>query len=147
MSVQRCLFVTSGGWYHVKLLPSRRTFCVLSLRVHVRLAVTCPLSVLLAVCPGVFTCYNGTRGWYGWRNKNQHRKLTPEKKIISPLLRPEIEPATFLLQVPHSSIELSSLSKYRHSSSATVLPPLFISSGGGGGGGRSSNRQPFWLFC
>ena len=35
-----------------------------------------------------------TRGWNGYRNKNQHRKLTMEKKILPPLL-PGFEPTTF----------------------------------------------------
>ena len=35
-----------------------------------------------------------TRGWNEYRNKSQHRKLTPEKKII-PLLLQGFEPATF----------------------------------------------------
>ena len=85
------------GWCYVKLLPSRHTFCVphtamhkftVSLyssrirRVPVCLAVTCHLrfwqndrDLLRATAV--------TRGWSGYRNKSQHRKLTPEKKIIS----------------------------------------------------------------
>ena len=35
-----------------------------------------------------------TRGWNGYRNKNQHRKLTMEKKILPPLLQ-GFEPTTF----------------------------------------------------
>ena len=35
-----------------------------------------------------------TRGWNGYRNKSQHRKLTLEKKILPPLLR-GLEPGTF----------------------------------------------------
>ena len=35
-----------------------------------------------------------TRGWNGYRSKSQHRKLTPEKKNIPPLLQ-GLEPATF----------------------------------------------------
>ena len=35
-----------------------------------------------------------TRGWNGYQNKSQHRKLTLEKKILPPLLQ-GFEPATF----------------------------------------------------
>ena len=43
-----------------------------------------------------------TRGWNGYWNKNQYRKLTLEKKILSPLL-PGLEPRTFQSQVWHSN--------------------------------------------
>ena len=43
-----------------------------------------------------------TRGWNGYRNKSQHRKLTLEKKILPPLLR-GIEPGTFLSRVRRSN--------------------------------------------
>ena len=43
-----------------------------------------------------------TRGWYGYRNKNQHRKLTLEKKIIPPFL-PGLEPGTFRSRVRRSN--------------------------------------------
>ena len=43
-----------------------------------------------------------TRGWNGYRNKNQHRKLTMEKKILPPLL-PGLEPETFRSRVRHSN--------------------------------------------
>ena len=37
-----------------------------------------------------------TRGWNGYRNKSQHRKLTLVKKILPPLpCRDSTEPATF----------------------------------------------------
>ena len=39
-----------------------------------------------------------TQGWNGYRNKSQHRRLTMEKKIISPLL-PGLEPGTFQSRV------------------------------------------------
>ena len=37
-----------------------------------------------------------------YRNKNQHRKLTPEKKILPPLL-PVLEPATFQSRIRRSN--------------------------------------------
>ena len=41
-----------------------------------------------------------TRGWNGYRNKSQHRKL--ERKFLPPLL-PGLEPATFQSRVRHSN--------------------------------------------
>ena len=43
-----------------------------------------------------------TRGWNGYRNKSQHRKLTLEKKILPPLL-PGFEPGTFQSRVRRSN--------------------------------------------
>ena len=67
-------------------------------RVHTCLAVTCHLhfwqndrDLLRATVV--------TWGWNGYQNKSQHRKLTPEKKIL--LLG--LEPATFWLRVWHSN--------------------------------------------
>ena len=83
------------------MLPFRRKFCVHHStmhqvtachfiqshigRVYVCLAVTCHLhcwqngrDLLRATAV--------TRGWNGYRNKSQHRKLTLEKKILPPLL-------------------------------------------------------------
>ena len=39
-----------------------------------------------------------TRGWNGYRNKSQHRKVTLEKNILPPLL-PGLEPETFRSRV------------------------------------------------
>ena len=39
-----------------------------------------------------------TRGWNGYRNKSQHRKVTLEKRTLSPLLQ-GFEPATFQSRV------------------------------------------------
>ena len=43
-----------------------------------------------------------TRGWNGYQNRSQHRKLTLEKKILPPLLK-GFEPATFQSWVQHSN--------------------------------------------
>ena len=43
-----------------------------------------------------------TRGWNGYRNKSQHRKLTMEKKILLPLLQ-GFEPETFQSRVRRSN--------------------------------------------
>ena len=41
-----------------------------------------------------------TRGWNGYRNKSQHRKLTQEKKILLPLLDHESGALTTELSLP-----------------------------------------------
>ena len=67
-------------------------------RVYVCLAVTCHLHFwhndqdLLRASAVI-------RGWNGYRNKSQHRKLTLEKKILLPGLKP----GTFWSQVWHSN--------------------------------------------
>ena len=43
-----------------------------------------------------------TQGWNGYRNKSQHKKSTPEKKILPPLLQ-GFELATFQSQVRRSN--------------------------------------------
>ena len=43
-----------------------------------------------------------TRGWNGYRNKSQHRKLTLEKKILPPLQQ-GFEPATLQSRVRRSN--------------------------------------------
>ena len=43
-----------------------------------------------------------TRGWNGYRNKSQHRKLTLENKILPPLLQGFV-PATFQSRVRRSN--------------------------------------------
>ena len=93
------------GWCHMKLLPSWRVLCTPYshapchfMQSHIRkvyacLAVTCHLhfwqndrDLLRATAV--------TRGWNGYRNKSQNRKLTLEKKILPPLQQ-GFEPATF----------------------------------------------------
>ena len=83
------------GWCHMKLLPSRRVLCTPYnhapchytqshiRKVHACLVVAChphfwqnDLDLLRATAV--------TRGWNGYRNKSQHRKLTLEKKIPRP---------------------------------------------------------------
>ena len=43
-----------------------------------------------------------TRGWNGYQNKSQHRKLTREKKILSPLQQ-GFKPTTFQSQFQRSN--------------------------------------------
>jgi len=47
-----------------------------------------------------------TQGWNGYRNKNQHRKLTQQKKI-RPSLLPRLESKTFRSGIWRSTNELS----------------------------------------
>ena len=89
----------SHCWCHMKLLPSRRKFCVHQTKpctchfmqshirkVHACLAVTCHLhswqndwDLLRAAAV--------TWRWNRYWNKSQHRKLTLEKKILPTLLQ------------------------------------------------------------
>ena len=100
------------GWCHVKccrfgassvytIQPCTRSQCHFIQshigRVYVCLGVTCHLhfwqndrDLLRATAV--------TRGWNGYRNKSQHRKLTLEKKILPPLLE-GFKPATFKSRV------------------------------------------------
>ena len=85
------------GWCHMKLLPSRRVlrtpynhapchFMQSHIRkVHACLAVTCHLH-FWQNDRGLLRATAVTRGWNGYRNKSQRRKLTPEKKILPPLM-------------------------------------------------------------
>ena len=92
------------GWCHMKLLLSRRVLCTPYnhapchfMQSHIRkvyacLAVTCHLR-FWRNDRGLLRVTAVTRGWNGYRNKSQHRKLTQEKKILPPLLQ-GFEPAT-----------------------------------------------------
>ena len=72
------------GWYHIKLLPSRRVLCVPYnyapchftqshiRKVHACLAVTCHLH-FWQNDRGLLRATAVTRGWNGYRNKSQHR--------------------------------------------------------------------------
>ena len=60
------------------------------------------LPALLAGWPGSFTATAVTRGWNGYRNKSQHRKLTLEKNILPPPQQ-GFEPATFRSRVRRSN--------------------------------------------
>ena len=96
-------------WCHMNLLPSRRVQCTpynhapchfmqsLIHKVYACLAVTCHLhfwqndrDLLRATAV--------TRGWNGYRNRSQNRKLTLEKKILPPLPQ-GFKPATFQSRV------------------------------------------------
>ena len=93
------------GWCHMKLLPSWRVLCTPYnhapchfMQSHIRkvyacLAVTCHLHFWQNDC-GLLCATAVTQGWNRYQNKSQHRKLTPEKKILLPLLL-AFEPSTF----------------------------------------------------
>ena len=70
-------------------------------KVYARLAVTCRLH-FWQNDRGLLRATAVTRGWNGYRNKSQHRKLTKEKKILPPLLQ-GFEPATFQSRVRRSN--------------------------------------------
>ena len=101
------------GRCHINPLPSRRVQCTSYnhapyhfmqshiRKVHACLAVTCHLHFwqddqdLLCVTAV-------TRGWNGYRNRNQHKKLTLEKTILLPLPQ-GFEPTTFQSRVQRSN--------------------------------------------
>ena len=66
-------------------------------KVYACLAVTCHLR-FWQNDRGLLRATAVTRGWNGYRNKSQHRKLTLEKKILPPLQQ-GFEPATFRSRV------------------------------------------------
>ena len=78
------------GWCHMKLLPSRRVLCTSYNhapchfmqshipKVHACSAVTCHLH-FGENDRGLLRATAVTRGWNGYRNKSQHRKLTLER--------------------------------------------------------------------
>ena len=104
------------GWCHKNLLPesqSRRVLCAPYnhapchfMQSHIRkvcacLAVTCHLR-FEQNDRGLLRATAVTRGWNGYRNKSQHRKLTLEKKILPPRQQ-GFEPATFRSRVLRSN--------------------------------------------
>ena len=108
MSTEVVYLQRRHGWCHMKLLPSRRVLCTPChfMQSHIRkvfvcLAVTCHLH-LWQNDGGLLRATAVTRGWNGYRNKSQHRKLTLEKKIVPPLQQ-GFEPATFRSRVRRSN--------------------------------------------
>ena len=70
-------------------------------KVYACLGVTCHLHFWQSD-RGLLRAAAVTRGWNGYRNKSQHRKLTLEKKILPPLQQ-GFEPATFRSRVQRSN--------------------------------------------
>ena len=94
-------------------------------RSRVRIAVTCHLP-FWPNDQDLWHTTAVTRGWNRYQNKSQHRKLTPQKKILLPLLW-GLEPETFWSWVQHPTTELSllpctSLHFFFFSSSSFFLP-------------------------
>ena len=105
-----CTYSAGMAW---QLLPSQRILCTpynhapchfmqsRICKVYACLAVTCHLR-FWQNDRGLLCATAVTRGWNGYWNKSQHRKLTPEKKIL-PLLQQRFEPATFRSRVQRSN--------------------------------------------
>ena len=101
------------GWCHMKLLPSQHVLCTPYnhapchfmqshiRKVYARLAVTCHLH-FWQNDRGLWRATAVTRGWNGYQNKSQQRKLTLEKKILPPLQQ-GFDPATFQSRVWRSN--------------------------------------------
>ena len=101
------------GWCHMKRLPSWRVLCTPYNhtpchfmqshihKVHAYIAVTCHL-YFWQNDQGLLRATEVTQGWNRYQNKSQHRKLTPEKKTLPPLLQ-GFEPTTFRSWVRRSN--------------------------------------------
>ena len=122
------------NWYHMMLLPSRRTFCARHTTMHQFTASlhAKPHSRVLVCLTVTFqqhfwqndldclrACYCGNTGWNGYRNKSQQRKLTPERKILPPLL-PNSNPRPFDHESGAQTTELSAL-PYCHTARPNLL--------------------------
>ena len=123
------------GWCHKNLLPCRRGLCTPynhapchfmqshTRKVYACLAVTCHLR-FWQNDRGLLRATAVTRGWNGYRNKSQHRKLTLEKKILPPLQQ-GFEPATFQSRVRrsnHLAIAATPPHPTPHTHSTSTLP-------------------------
>ena len=143
------------GWCHNNLLPesqSQRVLCTPYnhapchfmqshiCKVYACLAVTCHLR-LWQNDRGLLRATAVTRGWNGYRNKSQHRKLTLEKKILLPLQQ-GFEPATFRSQVRRSNHCAIPAQLHRHKQQAAEMTLAWLPMWGGGmGGGRGSGTK------
>ena len=104
------------GWYvpHKTAAVSAQVQCTLYnnapchfMQSHIRMVHAC-----LAVTCQLHFCQNDrnllratavTRGWNGYQNKSQHKKLTLEKSILPPLLTHESSALTTELSPPPGS--------------------------------------------
>ena len=101
----------------MNLLPSRRVLCTpynhapcYFMQSHIRKVYAC-LAVTYELHfwqddRDLLRATAVTRGWDGYRNRSQHRKLTLEKKILPPLPQ-GFEHATFQSRVRRGYTELS----------------------------------------
>ena len=90
-----------------------------------------------------------TRGWNGYRNKSQHRKLTLEKKIIPPLQQ-GFEPETFQSRVRRSSHRAIPVNNTTNNTriknkSVNTLTPGWAWGWGGGGVGWMNDCALTWV--
>ena len=101
----------SGATWNFSCLSTSSVYtiqpCTMSLHAKTHREGVCMFScnlppALLSEWLESFTCYCGNTGWNGYRNKSQHRKLTPDKKILPPLLQ-GFEPVTFQSRVRRSN--------------------------------------------
>ena len=99
-------------------------------KVYACLAVTCHLH-FLQNDRDLLRATAVTRGWNGYRNKSHHRKLTPEKKILTPLHGINYNNDVFLL---------FSWSVEKKTNRKKIIY-IYIKRGGGGGGKRESCEQ------
>ena len=108
------------GWCHVKLLPSRRTFCVNHTtkhisrhfmesrirRMHSCLAETCHLH-FWQTDRDILRATAVTRGWNKYQNKSRHRKHTPNivwKDVVNQCLEfaQKVDPGKKILPPLHT---------------------------------------------
>ena len=130
------------GWSHMKLLPSRRVLCTpydhalchfmqSHLRkVHTYLAVTYHPH-LWQNDRGLLRATVVTRGWNGYRNKSQHRKLTRRRKLFRrrdsnprPFDHESGAPTTELSPLPTLSTSLGRLRLFNIDSWALDVGPI-----------------------
>ena len=125
------------GWCHMKLLPSRRRFCVyhttmhhiISLyakphnlrRVHACFAVTCHL-LFWQNYRDLLRATAVTRGWNGYRNKEPVQKVDPGEENISRRSCRDSNPRPFDHESSALTTELSPCSLLSFSSRPYVLP-------------------------
>ena len=114
-------------------------------KVYACLALTCHLR-FWQNDRGLLRATAVTRGWNGYRNKSQHRKLTLEKKILPPLQQ-GFEPANFRSRVRRSDHWAIPAPQpwgcVSVAGGALGLLPngKTVEYGGGGGGGTQSPRD------
>ena len=102
-------------------------------KVYACLSVTCHLH-FWQNDRGLLRATAVTRGWNGYRNKSQHRKLTLEKKTLPPLYRTNLSDQSpwFLIKQSHTIISSYQLLHNRPSSrshSQSAFKPISLTIG------------------
>ena len=105
-ATRNCCRLGAYSVYIIKPCTSLQCHIIRShiLRMHVCLAVTCYLHYWQNGLD-LLRATTVTRGWNGYRNESQHRKLTLEKKILPPLLS-RLESANFRMRAQNTTIEI-----------------------------------------